>query len=105
MNVLIITDRDSFEFESIVYRLSNSWSEARRQAKELFLSDVETEKQEKSSLDEDLTFWDDDADYGMITWASGSASYTMALVNNLPSPKEKFTGEERREENASTTRA
>lgn len=87
MNVLIITDRDSFEFESIVYLLSNSWSEARRQAKELFLSDVETEKQEKSSLDEDLTFWDDDADYGMITWASGSASYTMALVNNLPSPK------------------
>ena len=101
MNVLIITDRDSFEFESIVYLLSNSWSEARRQAKELFLSEVETEKQEKSSLDEDLTFWDDDADYGMITWASGfTTKYVLALVNNLPFPKEKFAGEERREENA-----
>ena len=99
MNVLVITDRNNFEFGSIVYLLSNSWTEARRQAKELFLADVETERQEKSSLDENLTYWDDDADYGIITWASGSAIYEMALVNDLPSPKEKFTGEERRKEN------
>ena len=90
VNVLVITDSDRDSFEGpIVYLLSNSWSKARRQAKELFLSDVETEKQEtESSLDENLTFWDDDADYGMITWASGfTTKYVLALVNNLPSPK------------------
>lgn len=100
MTVLVITDifegSSSFEFESIVYLLSNSWTEARRQAKELFLADVETERQEESSMDENMTYWDDDADYGIITWASGSATYEIALVNDLPS----FTGEERREENA-----
>lgn len=96
MTVLVITDifegSSSFEFESIVYLLSNSWTEARRQAKELFLADVETERQEESSMDENMTYWDDDADYGIITWASGSATYEIALVNDLPS----FTGEERR---------
>ena len=86
MTVLVITDR----FEGpIVYLLSNSWIEARRQAKELFLADVEIERQEESSLDENLTFWDDDADYGIITWASGSATYEIALVNDLPSPNGK----------------
>ena len=95
MTVLVITDRFEGSFESIVYLLSNSWSEARRQAKELFLADVETERQEKSSMVENFTFWDDDADYGIFTWASGSATYEMALVNDLPS----FTGEERRKEN------
>ena len=86
MTVLVITDR----FEGpIVYLLSNSWTEARRQAKELFLADVEIERQEESSLDENLTFWDDDADYGIITWASGSATYEIALVNDLPSPNGK----------------
>lgn len=71
MTVLVITDifegSSSFEFESIVYLLSNSWTEARRQAKELFLADVETERQEESSMDENMTYWDDDADYGIIT--------------------------------------
>ena len=94
MTVLVITDRfegsSSFEFESIVYLLSNSWSEARRQAKELFLADVETERQEESSMDENLTYWDDDADYGIITWTSGSATYEMALVNDLPSPRQQY---------------
>lgn len=100
MTVLVITDRFEGSFESIVYLLSNNWTEARRQAKELFLADVKIERQEESSMDENLTYWDDDADYGIITWASGSATYEMALVNDLPSPKEKFTGEERRGENA-----
>ena len=90
MNVLVIRDLfDSFADETLVYLLSNDISEAKRQAKELFFADVETEKQEESSLDENQTFWDDDGEYGQITWSSGRAIYEIALVNDLPSLKRR----------------
>lgn len=90
MQVLVITDSfDGLADESLVYLLSNDISEAKRQAKELFLADVETEKQEESTMDENQTFWDDEEEYGQIVWYSGRAIYEIALVNDLPSPKVK----------------
>lgn len=82
-NVLVVKEHFDEEFME-VYMLSPDDKKAAEQAKALFLADVEEEKRESPSFDENNTWWDDTGAYGQIAWDFGKATYDVTNAEKLP---------------------